>query len=71
VGAAYWLAYHGSFSLLSYIIQDQECKNGSVHSGLDLSISISNQESAPQTYLKANGYNSTFEVTSFTVTLAR
>jgi hypothetical protein len=44
-GAAYWLARHGWFCLLSYGIQDHRTRDGPTHNGLDplLSILINNK----------------------------
>jgi len=34
VGAAYWLAYHGLLSLLSYRTQHHQPRDGTTHNGL-------------------------------------
>jgi len=39
-GAAYWLAYHGLLSLLSYRTQDHQPRSDYTHSGVDSPIPI-------------------------------
>jgi hypothetical protein len=41
-GAAYWLAPHGLFSLLSYRTQDHQSRDGPTHNGLGPPTSITN-----------------------------
>ena len=42
-GAAYWLAYHGLLSLLSYRTQDNQPRDGTTHHKLVPPLSITNQ----------------------------
>ena len=38
-GATYWLAHNGLLGLLSYKIQDHQCRDGTTHNGLCSSLS--------------------------------
>ena len=52
MGAAYWLAPHGLFSLLSYTTPDHQPRSAPTQNGLGPSPSIVNYENALQTCLQ-------------------
>ena len=49
--AAFWLVPHGLLSLLSYRTQDRQPRDGTTHSGLGPSPSITKKENALQVCL--------------------
>lgn len=52
--AAYWFSPQGLLGLLSCSIQDHQPKDDIAHSEMSLSLSIINQENAPQACLQTN-----------------